>query len=581
MIGSSWAYQLDITGASGSRGSLWYTGVGSTSIYESGQQNLDFYLDTSTNNYFQLISGLWFELGNITGWNPSTTSAILPPLWYNSTTSTLSIYQASSSTNGYLSSSDWTSFNTGGQIASIPTPIMTNYYGYIPNSIVEYVKTIVQFNTSIGTGIFAPNYEWEVSLDSTSWSASTWAYEATPYLTPSSTSIFLRLRFNYPTGLTSSWYYYTGDGVSCTTSTPGVRIPYTAPNSTAVTGVLTNTGTALNPIIGLNVFGASGTSHATGAVPDPGSTSGSVRYLREDATWGVPAGSALTNPMTTVGDLIIGGAFGAPTRLGVGSTSQVLTVVSGAPAWTAGFTPGSVAAPSSISISNSTYDASGNMSASMTALFTDAAYNGAAVMTDWAYAASSSSTPTGNPWSGGTGWTTVAGIIGSTFQLPGFASGTQYIACRSYSLGSSTPSSPVYYGGGSAPGTGIAFVAGGGSGSVADTEVVLNGTYSLTNTYATVQPSGGAPWGYTLTVGSWNIQVIIEVTAGSTANDVYWGQLYNATALSALNYSQESISNIPASGVGQIVINCSFTLSTTSQIVVQAYNATAARGTIS
>jgi hypothetical protein len=44
-----------------------------------------------------------------------------------------------------------------------------------------------------------------------------------------------------------------------------------------------------------------------------------------------PAGFA--NPMTTLGDLITGGTSGAAGRLGVGSAGRVLTVVSGAPAW--------------------------------------------------------------------------------------------------------------------------------------------------------------------------------------------------------------------------------------------------------
>ena len=41
----------------------------------------------------------------------------------------------------------------------------------------------------------------------------------------------------------------------------------------------------------LPVFGASGGAHAQGAVPDPGATAGTSRYLREDGTWAVPSGS--------------------------------------------------------------------------------------------------------------------------------------------------------------------------------------------------------------------------------------------------------------------------------------------------
>jgi hypothetical protein len=38
----------------------------------------------------------------------------------------------------------------------------------------------------------------------------------------------------------------------------------------------------------LPVFVASGASHVKGAVPDPGSTTGTSKFLREDATWAVP-----------------------------------------------------------------------------------------------------------------------------------------------------------------------------------------------------------------------------------------------------------------------------------------------------
>jgi hypothetical protein len=40
--------------------------------------------------------------------------------------------------------------------------------------------------------------------------------------------------------------------------------------------------------LAISSFGASGSSHASGAVPDPGATAGTTRFLREDATWAVP-----------------------------------------------------------------------------------------------------------------------------------------------------------------------------------------------------------------------------------------------------------------------------------------------------
>ena len=56
-------------------------------------------------------------------------------------------------------------------------------------------------------------------------------------------------------------------------------------------------------------------------------------------------GGGFTNPMTTAGDLIIGGASGAAARLGIGTSGQVLSVVSGSPAWVSGgsYTPSAVA----------------------------------------------------------------------------------------------------------------------------------------------------------------------------------------------------------------------------------------------
>jgi hypothetical protein len=68
------------------------------------------------------------------------------------------------------------------------------------------------------------------------------------------------------------------------------------------------------------VFGASGVNHSKGLVPDPGSSAGTSRFLREDATWQTPPAS-FANPMTTLGDTIYGGALGAATRLAGNATT--------------------------------------------------------------------------------------------------------------------------------------------------------------------------------------------------------------------------------------------------------------------
>ena len=60
------------------------------------------------------------------------------------------------------------------------------------------------------------------------------------------------------------------------------------------------------------VFGASGASHAQGAVPDPGSTAGTTRFLREDGTWanvsGASGGTVTSVAMTVPGFLSVSGS---------------------------------------------------------------------------------------------------------------------------------------------------------------------------------------------------------------------------------------------------------------------------------
>jgi hypothetical protein len=58
-------------------------------------------------------------------------------------------------------------------------------------------------------------------------------------------------------------------------------------------GAFADMQTALNNLengSNLPIFRASGSGHASGAVPDPGATAGTTRFLREDVTWAVPSG---------------------------------------------------------------------------------------------------------------------------------------------------------------------------------------------------------------------------------------------------------------------------------------------------
>ena len=59
-----------------------------------------------------------------------------------------------------------------------------------------------------------------------------------------------------------------------------------------------------------------------------------VYYKYTGSSWAVFS-AGMTNPMTTSGDIIIGGSSGTPQRLAAGTETHVLTIVSGVPAWQA------------------------------------------------------------------------------------------------------------------------------------------------------------------------------------------------------------------------------------------------------
>jgi hypothetical protein len=58
----------------------------------------------------------------------------------------------------------------------------------------------------------------------------------------------------------------------------------------------------------------------------------------------ISSGGGMVNPMTTAGDLIVGGVAGAPVRVAKGPDGQVWTMVSGSPAWAAAAGSGGAAA---------------------------------------------------------------------------------------------------------------------------------------------------------------------------------------------------------------------------------------------
>src|SRR5690606_9227610 len=94
----------------------------------------------------------------------------------------------------------------------------------------------------------------------------------------------------------------------------------------AVDSVNGQTGVVVLSLDDLDDVGAAAPSDGDVLTWDSGSSS----WVPDAA-----GGGGMSNPMTTLGDIIIGGASGTPARLAAGTDTYVLTMVSGSPAWAA------------------------------------------------------------------------------------------------------------------------------------------------------------------------------------------------------------------------------------------------------
>jgi len=97
-----------------------------------------------------------------------------------------------------------------------------------------------------------------------------------------------------PQSSTATWYLGGGTYSFSPTSFTAGTINVGTLNATTITGGVAASAITSGTIspARLPVFGPSGTTHAVGAVPDPGATAGATRYLREDGNWAVPAGGS-------------------------------------------------------------------------------------------------------------------------------------------------------------------------------------------------------------------------------------------------------------------------------------------------
>ena len=129
--------------------------------------------------------------------------------------------------------------------------------------------------------------------------------------------------------------------------------PYVLKSGDTMTGALTigtvNAGTVnattLNGAVSaaqLPVFQASGGGHSQGAVPDPGATAGTTRFLREDGTWTTPSDGGSTGLSAGVGlegmtadyNFLQGSGSALTDNSGNGNHGTLGAGSSSAPVWT-------------------------------------------------------------------------------------------------------------------------------------------------------------------------------------------------------------------------------------------------------
>jgi hypothetical protein len=159
-------------------------------------------------------------------------------------------------------------------------------------------------------------------------------------------------------GTTGLNFVQFGAGTAVYSAGTGLNLSGTNQFSIANTGITSGTyGSASQvPQISLNAQGqVTGVLNTSIAIAGSQITSGSVA-IAQGGTGQATKANAFNalSPITTLGDIIVGSGTNTSGRLGIGSTGQVLAVVSGTPAWTTlstGGTPGG--SPNTIQFNNS------------------------------------------------------------------------------------------------------------------------------------------------------------------------------------------------------------------------------------
>lgn len=290
------------------------------------------------------------------------------PLTYNTGTGALAIQVANTSQPGYLSNADWNTFNSKQAALGYTAADDSNTVHQTGNETVGGNKTLTGVLTlAVGSTTLQPaKFQAGVLLTTPVAHSIEWD-GSYGYLTQSAGPTRKQLAYADGTGASGTWgISISGNAATVTTNANLTGDVTSSGNATtigankvtlgmmatvATASFLGRTAAGTGNVEALtatqatallnNVVGDSGTGGTKGLVPAPGAgDSVAAKFLKADGTWAVPMGTGFTNPMTTLGDTIYGGAAGVGTRLAGNTTSnkQFLTqtgtgAISAAPAW--------------------------------------------------------------------------------------------------------------------------------------------------------------------------------------------------------------------------------------------------------
>jgi hypothetical protein len=197
----------------------------------------------------------------------------------------ISITEATTSTNGYLSSTDWNTFNNKQPAGSYITALTGDATASGPGSAVLTLATVNSNVGSFGSSTAIPSF----------------TVNAKGLITAASTSVV-----------------------------------------TAPAGTLTGTTLAANVV--------SSSLTSVGTITS-GTWTGTTIAIANGGTGQTSASAAFNalSPITTTGDMIYSTSGATNSRLPIGSTNQVLTVIAGVPTWASPATSGTVTSVSVVS----------------------------------------------------------------------------------------------------------------------------------------------------------------------------------------------------------------------------------------